>query len=300
VGPESVPEVDVVPLETLELPTSASEVADLLRRDGALIVRNVLDPDEVARINRETAPWIDATPQGRDDFSGRLTRRTGALVARSEACRDVVMHPLVLGAAENFLGPYCDRIQLHLTQTIAIFPGESAQALHRDRLAWGGHIPEPIEPQFNTIWALTDFTVENGATHVIPGSHHWPADRNGEPDESVRAEMPAGSVLFYSGTVVHGGGANRSTEPRIGLNITYCLSWLRQEENQFLSCPPEVARTLPPELTNLLGYTMSNYALGYYSYPTRVEGQAGLRPPEAALGRKPDRRHDAALLTGAS
>ena len=287
-------------LETVESTVGAGEVAELLRRDGAVVVREVLTADEVARVNRETSPWIDATPEGRDNFSGRLTRRTGALVARSEACRDVVMHPLVLAAADDFLRPYCDRIQLHLTQTIAIYPGQGAQPLHRDRLAWGGHIPAPIEPQFNTIWALTDFTAENGATHVIPGSHRWPAERNGEPAETVQAEMPVGSVLMYSGTVVHGGGANRSSEPRIGLNITYCLSWLRQEENQFLSCPPEVAATLPPELTNLLGYTMANYALGYYSYPTMTEGSAGLRPPEAAIGRKPDHRLDSALLTGAT
>jgi ectoine hydroxylase-related dioxygenase (phytanoyl-CoA dioxygenase family) len=287
-------------LEIVDRSVDPAEVADLVRRDGALIVAEVLDAADVERINAETAPWIESTPEGRDDFSGRLTRRTGALVARSEACREVVVHPLVLEAAHNFLEPYCDRIQLHLTQTIAIYPGQGAQPLHRDRLAWGGYIPEPIEPQFNTIWALTDFTADNGATHVIPGSHRWPAERGGEPAETVRAVMPAGSVLLYSGTVVHGGGANQAAEPRIGLNITYSLSWLRQEENQFLSCPPEVARTLSPRLTDLLGYTMANYALGYYSYPTDTGAGAGLRPPEAALGRKPDRRLDSALLTGAT
>ena len=100
--------------------------------------------------------------------------------------------------------------------------------------------------------------------------------------------MSRGSVLIYTGSVVHNGGENRSSAPRLGMNITYCLSWLRQEENQFLSCPPEVARTLPVELQELLGYTMANYALGYFSSPQPLDiDLPDTMPPEAVLGRKP-------------
>ena len=99
--------------------------------------------------------------------------------------------------------------------------------------------------------------------------------------------MSRGSVLLYSGSVIHGGGANSSAGPRIGMNITYTLGWLRQEENQFLSCPPKIARDLDPELTDLLGYTMGSYALGYFSAPEMIEGQADTLPPEAVLGRMP-------------
>ena len=270
-----------------------------MQRDGACIVRDLLSEAELAGLDADLKPWIDRSQPGADDFTGRQTRRTGALVARCPTCRPVVTHPGILAAANAFLGPWCERIQLHLTQTIAIDPGQGAQLLHRDRLAWGGYIPKPIEPQFNTIWALTDFTRENGATHLVPGSQDWPLDRNPtSPDEGVQAEMPRGSVLCYSGSVVHGGGANRSDAPRIGLNITYCLGWLRQEENQFLSCPPHIARDLEPALTDLLGYTMGNYALGYYSHPEMVDGLPDTLPPEIAIGRTPSEIPGNTLISG--
>jgi len=155
----------------------------------------------------------------------------------------------------------------------------------------GGYLPSSIEPQFNTLWALTDFTAQNGTTRVIPGSQRWPIDRQPKDDETCQAEMSRGSVLIYTGTVVHSGGENRSDAPRLGMNITYCLSWLRQEENQFLSCPPEIARTLPIELQELLGYTMANYALGYFSSPKPLDiDLPDTMPPEAVLGRKPRRK----------
>jgi len=286
-------------LQTLSPDSKASEIVASIQRDGACIVRDVLSPDALARLDADLAPWIERSQPGTDDFTGRFTKRTGALVARCPEVRPVVTNPLILAAANELLGPYCERIQLHLSQTIDILPGQAAQVLHRDRLAWGGYIPKSIEPQFNTIWALTDFTEENGATHVIPGSQHWPLDRDPKsPSESIQATMNRGSVLCYSGTVIHGGGANRSDAARIGLNITYCLGWLRQEENQLLSCPPRIARDLEPELTDLLGYTMGNYALGYYSHPEMVDGLPDTLPPEVAIGRSIGEIPDNTLISG--
>jgi ectoine hydroxylase-related dioxygenase (phytanoyl-CoA dioxygenase family) len=149
---------------------------------------------------------------------------------------------------------------------------------------------QAVEPQVNTIWALTEFTTANGATQVVPGSTTWPDDRKTEPEEIARAEMRAGSVLVYTGSVFHGGGANVMEDPgdgsadRWGLNITYSLGWLRQEENMYLSCPPEHARRLEPELQALLGYAMSNYALGYFTPPTAAGEGPETVPPEYALG----------------
>ena len=80
--------------------------------------------------------------------------------------------------------------------------------------------------------------------------------------------MSAGSVLLYTGGVFHGGGENCSTSDRIGVNLTYTLGWLRQEENQYLSCPPEIAREFSAEMQDMLGYTMGQYAMGYFTPPT--------------------------------
>jgi ectoine hydroxylase-related dioxygenase (phytanoyl-CoA dioxygenase family) len=196
----------------------------------------------------------------------------------------MIMHPTVLGVARQFLAPWCERVQLHLSQVIRIRPGQEAQLVHRDRWAWGTHL-DRLEPQLNTIWALCEFREENGATQVVPGSIDWPDTRRPEPGEICYAEMDPGSVLVYSGSVFHGGGANVSAGDRIGVNMTYTLGWLRQEENQYLSCPPEIARDLDPELQDLIGYTLGNYALGYYTPPLPPgEGPESVGP-EFALGR---------------
>ncbi|MEM7411313.1 MAG: phytanoyl-CoA dioxygenase family protein [Myxococcota bacterium] len=275
--------------ELVRLPATATpdEIVPIVQRDGALILEDVLASTQVDQALRELTPYIDATRPGHDDFSGRHTTRTGALVARSAASREMVLHPGVLASARQFLAPWCDRIQLHLSQVIRILPGEKAQRIHRDRWAWGTHL-SGLEPQFNTIWALTDFEAKNGATQVVPGSVGWKDGRVPEPSEIRRAEMSAGSVLVYSGSVYHGGGANESDGPRIGANMTYTLGWLRQEENQYLSCPPEIAREFPKELQELIGYAMGSYALGYYTPPLPPgEGPESVGP-EFALGQGGD------------
>ncbi len=260
------------------------EVLAVVERDGAVVLTDMLSGAQVDAVLAEIMPYVEATRTGRDDFSGRLTTRTGALVARSPACRALIVDPLVLDAARRFLAPYCPRIQLHLSQIIRLKPGQPAQPIHRDRWAWGTFL-QGVEPQFNSIWALTDFTEENGATHVVPASTRWPDDRRPEADEVVQAVMPRGAVLLYTGSVFHGGGANRSAGDRIGANLTYALGWLRQEENQYLSCPPDIARALPEELQNLLGYTVGSYALGYYTPPLPPGAGPEAVGPEFALGR---------------
>jgi ectoine hydroxylase-related dioxygenase (phytanoyl-CoA dioxygenase family) len=292
--PERNEEIEMA-LQTLAPDAGTEAILAAITRDGACIVADVIDAATVRQMVDEVGPYIDRTPYGADDFTGRRTQRTGALVARTPTCRELVLDARVLAAARTFLKPWADRILLHLTQTICIHPGQGAQVLHRDRLAWGTALPLSIEPQFNTIWALTDFTAENGATRVVPGSQHWAWDQKAAPGQVVQAEMRAGSVLLYSGTVLHSGGENRAQAARLGLNITYCLGWLRQEENQYLSCPPHIARHLEPELQELLGYTQGNYALGYYSDPESNEPGRDILPPEFALGRAPRKGYGLSL-----
>jgi len=238
-------------------------VAEAVAADGAVIVDGLASLELMDRIGEELAPWLADTPLGPDEFSGRLTRRTGALIARSASSRELVMHPLALGTAELVLSQ-ATNFQLHLTQAIAIGPGQEAQPLHRDRWAFDFFpFPNDYEVQCNTIWALTDFTEENGATRVVPGSNRAEDGVAFAPSDTVPAEMERGSAVFYSGSVYHGGGANRTDATRIGVNITYNVAWLRQEENQYISVPKDVAETLPVDLLRVMGYARGAYALGY-------------------------------------
>jgi ectoine hydroxylase-related dioxygenase (phytanoyl-CoA dioxygenase family) len=273
-------------IQTLDTDASPDDVLACLRRDGACIVENRLPADRLTHLINETQPLVDHSHNGDDGFSGHLTRRTGALVAASPACREIVQDELVLEVARQFLAPYCRRIQLMLTQVISIYPGETDQLLHRDRLAWGGYVPNEIETQLNTMWAITDFTLENGATRVVPGSATWPTEREAKPEEVERAVMAKGSVLFFTGSVIHAGGGNQSDSVRMGLNIDYCLDWLRQEENQYLSCPPDIARQLPQSLTDLMGYTAGGFTVGYYTDPSEGH-ERGTRQAEEAVGYLP-------------
>ncbi|MCS5636286.1 MAG: phytanoyl-CoA dioxygenase family protein, partial [Myxococcota bacterium] len=201
---------------------SQGEMLESLRSDGACIIDSVIGSDFVDALRTETDPYMDATANGGDDFTGRLTTRTGGLVMRSQRCRELMQHAKILGLCDGFLLDYCERYQLHLGQVIRIRPGQDAQMIHRDRWAWGNHLAH-VEPQLNTMWALTDFNAENGATRLAPGSTRWEDSRLPKPEEITQAEMAAGSVLLYTGSVFHGGGQNASDADRIGLNITYSL-----------------------------------------------------------------------------
>jgi ectoine hydroxylase-related dioxygenase (phytanoyl-CoA dioxygenase family) len=276
-------------LETLSASASQGSILELIKRDGACIVENAMSSKLLSTIRSELEPFITDTEMGRDDFTGEQTQRTGALVARSPACCEAVINENILMLAREFLKPYSRKLILNTTQAITINPGEGEQALHRDRFAWGKNIPKEIETQLSTIWALTEFSNTNGATRLVPGSHLWDWNRQATPDEICQAEMAPGSVLIFTGSVIHSGGPNNSSHRRIGLNITYCLGWLRQEENQYLSCPPEFAKTLDPVLQDLLGYTQGDYALGYYSAPVPGDQtSAGILPPEFAIDKKPE------------
>lgn len=263
-----------VGVEHLPRDTTPARVAEALQRDGAVVIDGLDVDDHLGRIAAEMQPWMAATRPGPDGFTGRHTRRTGGLLARSPASHAIVRHPLVLDTAKRVLA-HAQNFQLHLTQIIAIGAGEQAQPVHRDQWAFDFFpFPPGYDVQCNTIWAMTDFTESNGATRVVPGSHLMADKLQFTQAESVPAEMERGSVLVYNGRIYHGGGANRSGEVRMGLNVTYALGWLRQEENQYLSVPPEIARTFDDELLKLIGYARGAYALGYVD---------DLRDPLAAL-----------------
>jgi len=199
-----------------------------------------------------------------DAFYPGLTRRVTALVSRSETARDLVVDPVSNELARHHLGSSCEHHQLHVTAAVEIGPGARRQILHREEDPFRFFpLPRP-NLILATMWAVSEFTADNGGTLLVPGSHRWSADRAAEPDEIVSAEMPAGSVLYWLGGTLHGGGANvTDDEWRYGVILTYSLGWLRQEENQSLDIPAEIVDSLPPELKQLTGHTMHG-SLGFF------------------------------------
>lgn len=234
----------------------------MLREHGYAIVDDLVPTMLMDRIADEMAPYIDNSMFGSDGFSGKLTKRTGALIARSPASRELIMNPLAIGTAGNFL-ERSTTFQLHLTQIISVHPGSPAQELHMDQLAWDFFpFPQEFEVQCNVLWAFTEYTEEMGATRIVPGSHRGERSDYTQAD-TIPAVMRRGSALFYTGKVYHGAGANRSDRLRQAINITYAVGWVRQEENQYLTTPLEIARTLPEDLLKVMGYQLGCFAMGY-------------------------------------
>ncbi len=180
-------------------------------RDKAVVESVAAERPLVTRA--ELGGYLDRSYLGEGEFWGFKTKRISSLVAKSRAFAErVAPNPAILAVMDRLLGPRCERYQLHVTQAVNIGPGEGEQILHRDDGLLPFVHPGP-QALCNTIWALTDFTPETGATRVIPGSHRWDDQRlPSEDDETVQAVMPLGSCLIYVGSVWHGGGANRSSE----------------------------------------------------------------------------------------
>ena len=227
---------------------------------GCLVVTDALPRTDCQRIREELeAPMAAAPVIEKDDpvrfYPGR-TRRVTALVGQSPAVRELVLHDLSRALGERHLGANCERIQLHVTAALSVGPGARKQVLHREE--------DPFQffplPRPNLIlasmWAISDFTAQNGGTLLVPGSHRWAADRQATDAEVASAEMPPGSVLYWLGGTLHGAGANVSDDWRYGIILTYSLGWLRQEENQYLDIPPQVLRELSPELRAMTGHAM--------------------------------------------
>ena len=170
---------------------------------------------------------------------------------------EILTHPVYRAVCDAILLPSCAAYQLNIAHVLDRGPGSEQQMIHRDELVWV-HLPDPHpQVQVASVIALVDFTAANGATRVAPGSHRWPPDRMATPDDLVAAEMSAGSAVLYLGSTHHGGGPNVTADVRRrGMHVSYCLGWLRTEENQYLATPIDVVRTLPRESQALLGYAV--------------------------------------------
>jgi hypothetical protein len=236
-----------------------------LRKHGCCIARNLVSARTMAGVGRELSPWLGKTPTGEGEFIGRFTKRVGGLIARSPTVGEkLAMHPTILAVMDAMLLGRCHHYHLSPTQCVSIGPNETPQPLHRDDAIYP--FRHPSEPSVITvIWAVSDFTAENGATQAVPGSHLWDDERMPGPDDKVvQAVMPRGSAIIYDGALFHGGAPNFTRGWRTGIILGYALGWLRQEENQYLACPPEAARALSPGLQKLIGYQLHAPFLGWY------------------------------------
>ncbi len=252
-----------MPLESFD-PSAASErVIAVLRRDGAVIVREQVDADLAAAVLRELRePFDSEGTLQQSDFNGYKTLRLGRILALSRTAAELVGHPRVLELADAILLAHCLNYRIGSLTAVEIGPGEDEQRLHSDDVIYPIRIP-CMELQLSALWALDDFSAENGATRVVLGSHERRSPVPPRLDDVVQAVMPRGSLLLYLGSTLHGGGANRTVRPRACLVNTYALGWLRQEENQYLQVPREVSETYSDTIQRLLGYQSHGLVGGY-------------------------------------
>jgi hypothetical protein len=261
-------------LERFTAQSLPDSIYQAIERDGAAIVEGLLPLEVVARVNAEVEAAVTAADPGEalfnpimQAFHGPFTKQVAGMPGISPTFAvDIMCHPLLLALCDRILAPSCARYQLNLGHLLQRGPGSEEQWLHRDEAVWSD-VPRPApELQLATVIAFVDFTRDNGATRVVPGSHRWP-DRELSPAEQVTraapapdqiayAEMPAGSAVVYTGGTIHAGGANTTETQRRGAHLSYCLGWLRTEENNYLSTPPAVAARLPRIAQELLGYAV--------------------------------------------
>lgn len=227
-----------------------------LRQDGAVIVTGLAEPETMDAVGQELRPWFDKSSlENQSAFDGSKTNRFNCVLQGAPSAASLIEHDMVVAIADDVLLPHCANYTVGSMTAIEILPGENGQALHRDDSLYPIELAG-MELQIGVMWALNDFTAENGGTRVVPGSHRFLRSWH-LPDVTQweSAVMPKGAALFYLGSTWHGGGANTSQASRMGLINTYCLGWLRQESNQYFETPPKVARHFSDRLRALLGYT---------------------------------------------
>lgn len=247
--------------------TSAEEIKAIVERDGGVILEQFFSAEQVRRFNEEIDPYLadlEAGPEGKEDlyegFHGSNTKRLTNVVTHSQTFREeMIQDERVLEIADAFLLPVADSYQMSAAQVIEIGPGNPIQPRHRDMENWPLFRdlgPSADNVTINFLTALCDFTEEKGATRVIPASNHW-NDFNdmGNHEDTIPALLNAGDVLLIDGKVVHGGGANTTTDQyRRAMAWSFTIGWLASEEAHAFVVPMDLVRTLPPKVQGLLGF----------------------------------------------
>jgi len=246
-----------------------ADPGESLQRDGYVILERAIDRAAIDELAAALGPFEAHRPMGRNAFEGLHSQRVYSLAGKGEPFRRLVEHPAVLALLDRVLLP---NYLLSTAQSIRLHPGEAAQAWHTDDGFYLTPRPHERPLAISLIWALEDFTADNGATEVIPGSHRWGIERpETHPFASVAAVMPAGSVLLFDAALFHRGGNNRSPGTRLAISIQYCQPYLRPQEAQLLIVPPEAARACTDRMRAMLGYSIHPPFIG------QVDGMHPLR-----------------------
>ena len=270
-----------------------STMPSALLRDGWMLLEGAIPGGHMDALRADLAPAFERTQFSTGGFYGERTKRFGRLLSRSEHSAALVEQSDVKAIVEATLCPWCDTVQLNLTQAVEIHPGAPAQLPHRDQDMWRGPKGE-VEYLVNVMWPLTAFTEANGATLIYPGTHGPAALDDRDPGEPIAIEADPGSAILFLGSTLHGGGGNRTALPRQGIIVSYCLGWLKPYENQWLAYPPDVAKRFSSDLAGLIGYRQHRPNLGNIEglcpsvllgdgLPERIGAIDALRPDQAEM-----------------
>ena len=253
-------------VESLDQSASVDDILPVLQRDGVVVIRNIATPETMDRLLADIGPALEHEEPGGGEFFGYRSKRLGGLVGRSPVFSELIVNPLLLGLADAILLPNCETYQIQLSGVLQVWKGGSLQPLHRDTVGYDPYLelgPGVPEILLSLIWAGSDFSAENGATRFARGSHLWEPERKATEADIAQAVMPKGSVAVWLGAVLHGMSVNHTDAPRTGMGSGFSVGWLRQEENQYVVCPPDVAAALPEKVQQLLGYQAHSPRLGW-------------------------------------
>lgn len=221
-----------------------------MEEQGYTLIPDFLSAEEVARIRHSFDTEVHVTKMRAIGTNTGKTLRAHNLLAKTRAVDYLFLDARIRALIEGMLGP---RVQINVTTLFNLLPGETKQLLHQDDGLWP--IPRP-HPHFvcNALFALDDFDIENGATHIVPYSHKW-HDRAIDQDvETLQVTMRSGTMLMWAGSLWHGGGANTSDRERLGFFMSHNVAYLRPQEIQLLAVPRDVVLQMPELLQRLLGY----------------------------------------------
>jgi len=255
-------------IKHLNASAEPEEIIQAIREDGCVVLDNLLTEQQHSQLKIDTDYHLSRIEDCQGDFYGYSTKRLGLLFNKSKVYQDMALNPLVLSVMDEFLLPSCSQYQINLTQAISIGSDEPQQIMHQDDPMFP-FMHDGYEAMINCMWAVDDFTAENGATVLVPGSHKWPREdslnlelNDLSPELLVAGEMKKGSVLIYLGSLFHCGGHNKTDARRCGAVISYSLGWLKQAENSFIGYTPEELFDMPEQLQRLVGYFVHKPNLG--------------------------------------